>query len=603
MPEVPQAPNAAAEAEKPAPPALPVWAEHIRSSFISSAAVQFLVHGVTDLVPLNGDYLSVRQFLYRAFCRGKKVVFYDISEGFHYPGPEHEAVFRRFLDVFLTRNPDFKQVSLLAPQHALPVLEEFLLMHNGAVAIIEYGEKVVPQKEHRFMSFDEKQALTTLQRWASDPRLLRKNNAVFLVAHTLSEVHEELYSGTSRVEVVEVPLPDEAERLKYITYLLTTPEAEFPDTRTDQAAEAPAKPLRLRLEMEPAVLAKATNGLSYVQIANMLRRARQGGERVGHDMVTRWKRRSIEAELGELVEFVQPEVGLEALAGMDQQKDVLLRVAQAMRDGQRRVVPQGIMLLGPPGCGKTFCMECFAHDCGIPFLRLGNIFSRYVGATEANLEKLLHCLNALSPVFVFIDEFDQSYGRRVTSEGDSGVSRRVFAMFNAYLSDSSRQGHVLVGAASNRPDLIDPSTLRAGRFDLKIPFFLPDDATRPKVLEVTYKTLRIDHRVEDFATAAQATRGYSGADLREIVLQSFRLAAFEGRRRVMQRDLDAAVADYIPPVRSDPEMVRFMELLAVSGTTSKRLLSPEHQALIDSGRLQAEIDDLRQRVSRRGAAM
>ena len=91
---------------------------------------------------------------------------------------------------------------------------------------------------------------------------------------------------------------------------------------------------------------------------------------------------------------------------------------------------------------------------------------------------------------------------------------------------------------------------------------------------MTYKTLRIDHRVEDFATAAQATRGYSGADLREIVLQSFRLAAFEGRRRVMQRDLDAAVADYIPPVRSDPEMVRFMELLAVSGTTSKRLLSP-----------------------------
>ena len=79
MPEVPQAPNAAAEAEKPAPPALPVWAEHIRSSFISSAAVQFLVHGVTDLVPLNGDYLSVRQFLYRAFCRGKKVVFYVVG--------------------------------------------------------------------------------------------------------------------------------------------------------------------------------------------------------------------------------------------------------------------------------------------------------------------------------------------------------------------------------------------------------------------------------------------------------------------------------------------------------------------------------------------
>jgi len=286
---------------------------------------------------------------------------------------------------------------------------------------------------------------------------------------------------------------------------------------------------------------------------------------------------------------------------MDLQKQLLLKFANAMREGNREIVPQGIMLLGPPGCGKTFSMECFAHDCGIPFLTLGNVFSRYVGATEANLEKLFHYLNALSPVFVFIDEFDQSYGRRTTSEGDSGVSRRVFGMFNAYLSDTSRKGRVLFGAATNRPDLIDPSTLRAGRFDVKIPFFMPDEETRKSILSLTFETLKIDHRIEDFAAPAVAMDGYSGADLREIVTQSYRMATFDGRKRVMQRDLDAAVSDYIPPVKADPDTVRLMDLLAVAGTTSRQLLSPEHLQLVNSGRLQDELNAVRQRLALRGA--
>jgi transitional endoplasmic reticulum ATPase len=580
---------------------VPPWAEAIRSSFVSSAAIQFLIHGATDVVPFGSEYVSMREFLYRAFCRGKTVVYYNISEGFRFMSKEHQDTFQGFLTVFLSRNPDYKNAPLVAPHHALAVLEEFLLTHNGAVAVVEYAEKVVPAKEHRFMNFNEKQVLTTLQRWAVDPRLLKKNNAVFMIARTLSEVHDDLYTGTSRLEVVDVPLPGEAERLAFMEYLLKLPESEFPLDR-DADGEPSARRSGIRLEQEPEAIAKSTNGLSYVQIANMFRRARQQNERIGPEVVTRWKQRSIEAELGDIVEFVSAPAGLEAVAGMAEQKELLLKIAGAMREGHRRIVPQGIMLLGAPGTGKTFTMGCFAHDCGIPFVRLGNVFSKYVGATEANLEKLFHYLNALSPVFVFIDEFDQSYGRRVTGDGDSGVSRRVFAMFNAYLSDPSRQGRVLFGAASNRPDLVDPSTLRAGRFDLKIPFFLPDEKTRAEILEITYGNLHIDNRVEDFAPAAGTTSGYSGADLREIVLQSHRIAVFDGRRRVMQRDLDGAVADYIPPVKADPDMIRFMELLAVAGTTSRQLLSPEHRKLVDGGGLHAELAGLRLSLAARAMA-
>jgi SpoVK/Ycf46/Vps4 family AAA+-type ATPase len=281
---------------------------------------------------------------------------------------------------------------------------------------------------------------------------------------------------------------------------------------------------------------------------------------------------------------------------MDQQKALLMRTAEAMRQGRTEVVPKGIMLLGPPGCGKTFSMSCFAHDCGIPFLQIKNIFNKYVGATEANLEKLFHYLEALSPVFVFVDEFDQTYGRRVGSDSDSGVSRRVFAMFNAFLSDDAHQGEILFGAATNRPDLLDAATLRAGRFDLKLPYFLPDEPTRRAILEVTFKNTRTDHAVTTLDNAVARTGGYSGADLREIVITARRQAGLEGRSVVSQEDLDWAVSDYIPPGKADPDTVRYMELLAVSLTTSRSLLSDEHRALVDSGKLQETLDDLRTRI-------
>jgi ATP-dependent 26S proteasome regulatory subunit len=352
--------------------------------------------------------------------------------------------------------------------------------------------------------------------------------------------------------------------------------------------------------MTPEVLAKITNGLSRVQIADCLRQARHAGRKVDHPLVSRWKKQSIEAELGELVEFVEPKAGLEALGGMARQKEVLMGIAQAMRAGRSEVVPKGIMLLGPPGCGKTFSMTCFARDCGIPFLTLKNIFSRYVGATESNLEKLFHYLEALSPVLLFVDEFDQSFGRRIGSDSDSGVSRRVFAMFNSFLSDDAHQGQILFGAATNRPDLLDASTIRAGRFDLKLPYFLPDDATRREVFEVTFRTLGVKQTVGSLDTAVAKTEDYSGADLREIVIIARRHAAVAGRTEIQQEDLDYAVADYIPPGKADPDTVRYMELLAVALTTSRALLTEEHTELVDSGRLQTEIDVLRTRIQLRG---
>lgn len=578
-------PQDAAPAAQPATGApvgvsLPSWAQQIRGAFTAGAASVFLLHGIRDRFPHGGQYLPLPAYLSRTFCADKTGVTFDISQGITFTRPEDEAQFAAFLRVTRTRTGGAPvDDDLNKPAVVIPLLQEFLFGRDNVALILDFVDKIAPRDELRFMSFDERRIVAMLRRWADDPRLLRRNSFVFLLCESLSDVSEELYVRSSRTEVVEIPMPDRDERADFIAQ--------------ESAALADATP---KLEMAAGVLADITNGLSRTQIGSMLRAAGKQSQTVSFGLAASYKRRAIEAEIGDLVEFTQPRFGLEALAGVELQKDILLRTADALRTGRTAVVPKGILLTGPPGCGKTFCMECFAHDCGLPFLQLKNVFSKYVGSTEANLEKLFYHLEALSPVFVFIDEFDQSYGRRVTSDGDSGVSRRVFGMFNNFLSDERHQGQILFGAATNRPDLIDPSTLRAGRFDLKLPFLLPDAAAREAILQVSIKSLGVACELTDLAVVLQGTEGYSGADMKELVRVAQRRSVFDGRATVTDEDLRFAVSDYIPPSTSDQGQIRFMELQAVLSCASRTLLPTAYLQGLQDGTLRAELDRLAMRL-------
>lgn len=563
---------------------LPAWAEDIRSTFTSGSASMFLLHGVRDVQAYEGLYLSLPMYLHHVFCGDKHTVYYDIAQGLTFPTPEDERKFKAFLDVLRMRRPDVPEPSdAFRPEIAIPILEEFLFTRDGAAVIIDYIDKLVPREDIAMMTFDERRLNTTLRRWAQDPRLLRRNNFVFMVAESLSEVADDLYARGGGAHVVQVPMADNAARLEYIQYVLANP------SQLVRGQDGTPPNTSKLLALPPEVLAEQTNGLTRLQVGALLRTAVQDCLQVDSATVTRGKRGAIEAEIGDLVEFTETKLGLEAVAGVDLQKEILLATAKALHEGHTAVVPKGILLLGPPGCGKTFTMECFAHDCDIPFLQLKNLFSKYVGATESNLEKLFHYLDALAPVFVFIDEFDQSYGKRVESDGDSGVSRRVFAMFNSFLSDESRQGKVLFGAATNRPDLIDPSTVRAGRFDLKLPFLLPDEPAREAILHVSFKTLNVPQGALDLKQFATKTQGYSGADLKELIRVAQRKAIFGGRDAVTEADLQFALEDYIPPGAARNDEIRLMELQAVAACTSRSLLPEEYRKKLDDGTLKAEL--------------
>lgn len=567
--------------------ALPAWAEQVRDAFTSGAASVFLLHGVRDLVPFGGRYLPLPEFVHRAFCGGKRTVFYDIGAGISFPTPADEEDFRAFLRVREARGErGFSLRDSYRPELAIPALQEFMLSRSRVALIIDFVEKVFPAQEDRFMTAEERRLLTTVRGWSTDPRLARRNSFVMMIAEALTDVHEDLYTRGGGTAVIEVPLPDEAARREYIDHVIASSDNGDARPAVDESV----------LALSREVLAQTTNGMTLQQIAAMMRAAHADQAPLDLARISRHKREAIEAEIGDLVEFTESPLGLDAVAGVELQKKILLDTARALREGRTGVVPKGILLLGPPGTGKTFTMQCFVHDIGIPFVELRNVFSKYVGSTEANLEKLFHYLEALAPIFVFIDEFDQSYGRRVSTDSDSGVSRRVFGMFNNFLSQDRHQGHIIFGAATNRPDLIDHSTMRAGRFDIKIPFLLPGEEEREAIVRVTFRNLKVPFEDGDFGEIAHRTAGYSGADLRELVRIAQRRAFADGRTEVSLADLHFAVEDYIPPGVARADEIRMMELLAVVNTTSRSLLPPHYVKALETGRLHRDMLELQTRL-------
>ncbi len=563
------------------------WVEGIRHDFTAGAATVFLLHGVRDLLPYQDRWVPLPEFLHLSFCGGKRTVVYSIASGITFPTPEDEQEFKSFLEVRAARGERPLELrDSYRPELAVPVLQDYLLSRDRVALIIDFVDKLFPAQEERFMSPEERRLLGAVRAWATDPRLTRRNSFVLMYAESLSDVHEDLYTRGGGTRVVQIPFPHEAMRRAYLDSILdsSTPPADGPAVSDSD------------LRISRQVLAQVSNGMTLRQIGAMVKSAHAVGRPLDLPLVAQHKRMLIEQEIGDLVQFTTSELGLDAVAGVDRQKQLLLDTARALREGNTELVPKGILLLGPPGTGKTFTMTCFARDCGIPFVELRNVFSKYVGSTEANLEKLFHYLEALAPVFVFIDEFDQSYGRRVTSDTDSGVSRRVFGMFNNFLADESHQGRIIFGAATNRPDLIDHSTLRAGRFDLKMPFLLPDGPAREAILRITLRNRGLDFAPGDLSDIVSRTAGYSGADLAELVRLAHRHAFAAGREQLTVDDLRFAVDDYIAPHTARGDEMRMMELLAVANTTSRSLLPPEYVAAIESGALHRDLEALRLRL-------
>ena len=567
---------------------LPSWAEELRNRFLAGEASLFLVHGnVRDLHPwVEPDgtvvYEDIRTFLERFLRRTRDVIaYFNVSQGLQFSTPSQQALFRTIVAARrLARGAETLGRSPSTAAEAIPVIEDLVTDRDHASAVImDYFEMIAPNADVAFMVHEDKANLVSLQRWSTDPSFVATNNLVILVTEQLADVSRRITSQP-QLAAIHVPFPEAQARSQFIERRLADDEELKGVT----------------MDMSPEMLAHMTAGLSLIQIRSILRSAALTGESIGFAQVSLRKKSIIEQECHGLVEFIPPRHDFSHVGGMDRVKDDLRRVAAAVKAGNRNRVPMGMIFVGPMGTGKTFIAEAFATESGLTCLKLKNFRDKWVGSTEANLEKVLQLVEALGYVLLIVDEADR--GLSAGEGSDGGVNSRVIARLKEFMSDTSHRGRVVILMMTNRPDKLDVDLKRPGRFDLKIPFFFPETAPeRESILKaVVRKNKIVISEAIDWSGAVSATDGYSSAELEAVMLAAANLAGDDDGDRVEQAHLDQAAKDVIPS--RDTRMLEYMEMLAVFECSARRMLPDRFQHL-DTDAVQHRLDELRMQLGRR----
>ena len=247
--------------------------------------------------------------------------------------------------------------------------------------------------------------------------------------------------------------------------------------------------------------------------------------------------------------YVKAETGktFADVAGQDEAKEALKEIVSFLHNPAKyasigATMPKGALLVGPPGTGKTLLAQAVAGEANVPFFSIsGSEFvEMFVGMGAAKVRDLFRQANEKAPCIVFIDEIDTIGKRR---DGNYGGNDEREQTLNQLLSEmdgfDGRKGVVIL-AATNRPETLDPALLRPGRFDRRIPVELPDLNGRIAILKVHARKVRTEDNI-DFKTLGLSTAGASGADLANMINEGALNAVRAGRQFVTQKDIEDAI--------------------------------------------------------------
>lgn len=247
--------------------------------------------------------------------------------------------------------------------------------------------------------------------------------------------------------------------------------------------------------------------------------------------------------------YVEAQTGktFEDVAGQDEAKEALLEIVDFLHNPNRYAdigakLPKGALLVGPPGTGKTLLAKAVAGEANVPFFSIsGSEFvEMFVGMGAAKVRDLFSQAEQKAPCIVFIDEIDTIGKRRDNGLGSNDEREQTLNQLLTEMDGFDARKGVVILAATNRPDSLDPALLRPGRFDRRIHVELPDLKGRTDILRVHARGVKIDPNV-DFEAVARATSGASGADLANIINEAALRAVRLKREIVEQSDLEESV--------------------------------------------------------------
>ena len=266
----------------------------------------------------------------------------------------------------------------------------------------------------------------------------------------------------------------------------------------------------------------------------------------------------------------QPTVTFEDVAGAEEAKEELHEVVEFLKEPQKFIslgarIPKGVLLVGPPGTGKTLLAKAVSGEAGVPFFSIsGSEFvEMFVGVGASRVRDLFDQAKRHSPCIVFVDEIDAVGRQRGAGLGGSHDEReQTLNQLLVEMDGFDTDTNIIIMAATNRPDILDPALLRPGRFDRRVVLDRPDMRGREAILKVHVKGKPLDPEV-DLSTIAKVTPGFVGADIENMVNEAAILAARRNKQIITQKELEEAIDRVI----SGPER-------------KSRLISPEEKKIV-----------------------
>jgi hypothetical protein len=520
----------------PAAESAPAWAREIALAYESGAHGQFILYGnVHDRLPAGDRLVNLARYVEDELLAAFPVVFaYDLGNGLTVE--RGDAVVQEWGGAAeLPQRPREPLLAIDFISRYLRYLGNLRALGrgdgSGSVAVILRGvDQILPADGGGFVHG----SLTSLVReWATEAPFCDLPFASILIADNLNDV-EPLVAFNARAARIGVPLPDAAALGAGLTLLKRDAAPAF-------AADA-----------DLAAMAAALVGVTVGALESLVKlRAHERRTLSPTDWVE-IKKNLVERDSGGLVEFVEPRRTLADYHGQPALKAWLQEDIALWRAGDLKALPKGYLICGPVGTGKTFLVECLAGDAGAPVVKLKNFRDRWVGSSEGNLEKIFRLVRALGRCIVFIDEADQTLGKRESDSGDGGLSGRLYSMIAQEMADSANRGKIVWILASSRPDLIEVDLKRPGRVDVKVPILPTTTAAESAALlgalgaryelvltpaDLTALESRLPVLLTPGAAEALVVKAYRHARTRNVAPAAALAACLEGYQNPVPADV------------------------------------------------------------------